>query len=73
MGLESEIGAIAPGMRADLILVEGNPLEDIRALRSLRMVIRDGVPLDPLGAPPPRGASPGGPEPLSLTAPRPVL
>ena len=49
MGLEGELGAIAAGMRADLILVEGNPLEDIRALRSLRKVIRDGVVLDPIG------------------------
>jgi len=29
-GLEGELGSIAPGMRADVILVEGNPLEDIR-------------------------------------------
>ncbi len=34
-------------MRADLILVEGNPLDDIRALRKLRHVIRDGVVLAP--------------------------
>jgi imidazolonepropionase-like amidohydrolase len=31
MGLEGELGAIDPGMRADLILVEGNLLEDMRA------------------------------------------
>jgi imidazolonepropionase-like amidohydrolase len=47
MGLEGELGSIAPGMRADLILVDGNPLDDIRALRNLRRVIRDGVVLDP--------------------------
>ena len=46
-GLEGELGSIAPGMRADVILVEGNPLEDIRALRNLRRVIRKGVVLDP--------------------------
>jgi len=46
-GLEGELGSIAPGMRADVILVEGNPLEDIRALRNLRRVIRNGVVLDP--------------------------
>jgi imidazolonepropionase-like amidohydrolase len=46
-GLEGELGSIAPRMRADLILVEGNPLEDIRALRNLRHVIRDGVVLEP--------------------------
>jgi imidazolonepropionase-like amidohydrolase len=48
MGLEGELGSIAAGMRADLILVEGNPLQDIRALRSLRKVIRNGVVLDPM-------------------------
>jgi hypothetical protein len=32
---------------SSLILVEGNPLEDIRALRKLRLVIRDGAVLDP--------------------------
>lgn len=48
MGLEGELGSIAPGMRADLILVEGNPLEDIHALRNLRWVIRDGVVLEPM-------------------------
>jgi imidazolonepropionase-like amidohydrolase len=47
MGLDGELGAIAPGMRADLILVDGNPLKDIRSLRYLRRVIRDGVALDP--------------------------
>jgi imidazolonepropionase-like amidohydrolase len=47
MGLEDELGGIAPGMRADLILIDGNPLKDIRSLRNLRRVIRDGVSLDP--------------------------
>lgn len=48
MVLDGELGSIAEGMGADQILVEGNPLEDIRALRNLRRVIRDGVALDPL-------------------------
>lgn len=32
LGLEEKIGTIAPGKVADLLVVEGNPLEDIRAL-----------------------------------------
>jgi imidazolonepropionase-like amidohydrolase len=45
---EAEIGTIAPGRRADLLLVDGNPLEDVDALRSIRTVILRGswIPLD---------------------------
>jgi imidazolonepropionase-like amidohydrolase len=32
LGLEEKIGMIAPGKLADLLIVEGNPLEDIRVL-----------------------------------------
>jgi len=39
---EKELGAIAPGWRADLVLLEANPLEDIRATRQVRWVIRGG-------------------------------
>lgn len=37
MGLENA-GSLAPGSRADLLLVEGNPLEDVEALRRVRAV-----------------------------------
>ena len=43
LGLEAEIGTIAPGMQADLIAVDGNPLEDITALRRVVFVMRRGV------------------------------
>ena len=39
---EAEIGTIAPGRRADLLLIDGNPLEDVDALRSIRTVILRG-------------------------------
>lgn len=32
LGLEGEVGRIAPGHRADLVLVRGNPLEDLSLL-----------------------------------------
>lgn len=43
LGLEDEIGTAAPGFTADLVAVEGNPLEDVTALRRVRFVMRDGV------------------------------
>lgn len=42
LGMEDSIGTIKPGRKADMIVVEGNPLEDIDALGNVRMVMRDG-------------------------------
>jgi imidazolonepropionase-like amidohydrolase len=42
LGLEEKLGAIAPGLRADLIAVEGDPARDIRALERVRFVMKDG-------------------------------
>jgi imidazolonepropionase-like amidohydrolase len=44
MGLADDIGIVAVGKRADLILVEGNPAADITALapERVRWVLRDG-------------------------------
>jgi len=38
----NQLGTVAPGKLADLILVDGNPAVDISALRRLSMVIKDG-------------------------------
>lgn len=40
--LSDEIGSIAPGMQADLVAVEGNPLEDIAAVRHVVFVMKSG-------------------------------
>ena len=40
--LEEEMGAIAPGMRADLVLLDANPLADIRNTRTINRVIARG-------------------------------
>lgn len=47
LGLNAEIGAIRPGMRADLVVVRGDPLADLEALRSVAWVVRSGVLLRP--------------------------
>ena len=38
-------GLIAEGRKADLLLIEGNPLEDIRDTLSLKAIWRDGYKL----------------------------
>ena len=42
MGLEKESGTIAPGLRADLIVVDGNPLERISDIRNVQLVAANG-------------------------------
>jgi imidazolonepropionase-like amidohydrolase len=42
LGLEAEIGQIAPGFSADLIAVDANPLADIRTLEKPRWVMARG-------------------------------
>jgi imidazolonepropionase-like amidohydrolase len=43
LGLSTQLGSIGPGLQADLIAVEGNPLVDITALRRVRFVMRRGI------------------------------
>jgi imidazolonepropionase-like amidohydrolase len=43
LGMDSMIGRVAPGLRADIIAVAGNPLGDVSALRQVRFVMKDGV------------------------------
>ena len=47
MKLDRESGTVEPGKRADLDVLEGNPLENIHNIRSLRMVLANGVLYDP--------------------------
>jgi imidazolonepropionase-like amidohydrolase len=40
---ENDLGSIAPGKRADLLLVEGNPAEHISDIRRCRLVVKNGA------------------------------
>jgi imidazolonepropionase-like amidohydrolase len=45
LGLEKELGTVAEGKVADLVLVEGNPLDNIDVLlnqESIRLVMQGG-------------------------------
>jgi aminopeptidase N len=42
MGLEQLIGTIAPGLQADLVAVEGDPITDPTALSRVRFVMKGG-------------------------------
>ena len=47
LGLDAEIGALAPGMRAEIALVEGAPDRDLRALRRVRWTVQGDVARTP--------------------------
>ncbi len=42
-GLDGRVGVLAPGYAADVLVVSGNPLDDLRALQRIRMVVRSGT------------------------------
>jgi imidazolonepropionase-like amidohydrolase len=42
MGLSKVTGSIVPGLAADLVAVDGNPLQDITAVRRVTFVMKEG-------------------------------
>ncbi len=43
LDLGDKIGAIKPGLRADLVAVEGDPTREISSIRKVKLVMKDGV------------------------------
>jgi hypothetical protein len=47
LGVEDRLGSIEPGKLADLYIVSGDPLDDIKSVRNVRFVIKNGEVFDP--------------------------
>jgi imidazolonepropionase-like amidohydrolase len=47
LGVDARLGSIEVGKLADLYVVRGNPLDDIKVARDIKLVIRDGIAYDP--------------------------
>jgi imidazolonepropionase-like amidohydrolase len=43
LGMADQIGSIAPGLQADIIALDGDPLKDITALRRVVFVMKGGI------------------------------
>jgi imidazolonepropionase-like amidohydrolase len=43
LGMANQIGSIAPGLQADIIALDGDPLKDITAVRRVAFVMRAGI------------------------------
>ncbi|HSN26694.1 MAG TPA: amidohydrolase family protein [Kofleriaceae bacterium] len=47
LGVADQIGTLAPGKRADLVIVKGNPEQQIKDVEQVEVVFKDGVGYDP--------------------------
>jgi imidazolonepropionase-like amidohydrolase len=48
MGVDKDRGVIAPGKLADMVLIDGDPIRDIRDMNKITMVIKGGRVYDPV-------------------------
>ncbi len=47
MGAEDDLGTLEPGKLADIVLLDANPLEDIKNTQTIWRVIKGGWVFDP--------------------------
>jgi imidazolonepropionase-like amidohydrolase len=47
LGRTKDIGSIAVGRQADLLVIDGNPVANIADIRKVQMVFKQGVGYDP--------------------------
>jgi len=52
LGTKAEFGALAPGKIADFLVLDADPLEDIRNTEKLASVWHEGKPAKPVSASP---------------------
>jgi len=43
LGMADQIGSITPGLQADIIALDGDPLKDIAAVRRVVFVMKGGI------------------------------
>ena len=58
VGLDRDLGSLEPGKLADLIVLDGNPLEEIRISELISKVMKNGVLYDGNTLAAPGGAAP---------------
>lgn len=49
IGKEKDLGSVEAGKMADLLVLDANPLDDIKAVRQIHRVVKGGVVHDPAG------------------------
>ncbi|MFC3148255.1 amidohydrolase family protein [Piscinibacterium candidicorallinum] len=67
---DDRTGRIAPGLLADMILVDGNPLENISAIRRISLVVKGGNVISPAAVYAALGIKPFAEAPMLRSAPR---